>query len=73
MCCDGHISRICNVLVGFDEAFQPPVSTGEVLQNRMSAIAALEIADEEKVRRATNVLNELKIPDDQRSAWLEAF
>ena len=73
MCCDGHMSRLCNILVGFDDAFKPPVSTREVLQNRMSAIAALELETEEKIKQATDVLNELKIPEDQRGAWLEAF
>lgn len=73
MCCDGHISRLCNVLVGFDDAFLPPVPFGEVLQNKMAAIAALEIETSEKVKQATEFFNEFAVPEADRVAWLEAF
>jgi len=73
MCCDGHISRLCNVLVGFDDAFAPPVPFGEILQARMSAIAALEVETDEKIRQATAFFNEFAVPEADRSAWLEAF
>lgn len=73
MCCDGHISRLCNVLVGFDDAFAPPVPFGEILQNRMSAIAALEVDTEEKIRQATAFFTEFAVPEADRSAWLDAF
>jgi hypothetical protein len=73
MCCDGHISRVCNVLVGFDETFAPPVPFGEILQNKMAAIAALEIETSEKVKQATEFFNEFAVPESDRVAWLEAF
>lgn len=73
MCCDGHISRLCNVLVGFDDAFAPPVPFGEILQSRMSAIAALEVETEEKIRQAVAFFNEFAVPEADRGAWLEAF
>jgi len=73
MCCDGHISRLCNVLVGFDEAFAPPVPFGEILQNKMAAIAALEVDTDEKVRQAMAFFEEFAVPATERSAWLEAF
>lgn len=73
MCCEGHISRLCNVLVGFDETFAPPVPFGEILQNKMAAIAALEVETEEKVRQATEFFNEFAVPEPERAAWLEAF
>jgi hypothetical protein len=73
MCCDGHISRLCNVLVGFDEAFPPPVPFGEVLQARMSAIAAMDVDSEEKVRQATAFFDEFAVPEVDRVAWLDAF
>jgi hypothetical protein len=73
MCCEGHISRMCNVLVGFDETFAPPVPFGEILQNKMSAIAAMEIETEEKVKQATAFFNEFAVPETERAAWLEAF
>jgi hypothetical protein len=73
MCCEGHLSRLGNVFVGFDDAFRPPVAFGEILQQTMSAIAALEIADEEKRERATAWFVEHAVPEAERAAWLEAF
>ena len=73
MCCDGHISRLCNVLVGFDEAFAPPVPLGELLQSKMAAIAAMDVDTEEKIRQATAFFNENSVPEADRAAWLEAF
>jgi hypothetical protein len=73
MCCDGHITRICNVLVGFDEAFAPPVPLGDVIQSKMAAIAGMDISTEEKVRLATAFFNEHNVQEADRTAWLEAF
>ena len=73
MCCDGHLSRLCNVMVGFDDSFLPPVSLGELLQNAMSAIANKDIETADKINEAMRVFDELAVPVAQRSAWLEAF
>lgn len=73
MCCEGHISRMCNVLVGFDETFAPPVPFGEILQSKMAAIANLELETSEKIKQATEFFNEFAVPEAERSAWLEAF
>ena len=73
MCCDGHISRLCNVFVGFDEAFKPQVSIGELLQQKMAAIAEKDISVERKVGEAWLVFEELGIPREQRMEWIEAF
>jgi len=73
MCCEGHISRLCNVLVGFDDAFKPPVPFSELLQNKMAAIAKMNISDDEKVRQAKEFFDEHKVPEEDRVAWLEAF
>lgn len=73
MCCDGHIARLCNVLVGFDDLFVPQISTGEALQQKISAIASLDISVEEKVGEAWTVFEELAIPMEQREAWIDAF
>ena len=73
LCCDGHISRLCNVLVGFDDTFAPPVPFGEILQNKMAAIAALDVDTEEKKRQAIAFFNEFAVPDADRSVWLDAF
>ena len=73
MCCDGHLTRLCNVLCGFREEFKPPVSVGELLQQRMAVIAEKEIPVEDKVGEAWAVFEELSVPMDQREAWVEAF
>jgi len=73
MCCDGHINRLANVMVGFDDAFGSQVSTGETLQNRMAAISEMEIETEQKVKLANSVFAELAVPEPDRQAWLEAF
>jgi hypothetical protein len=73
MCCEGHISRLCNVLVGFDDAFQPPVALGELIQQKMAAIAGLDVDEEEKRRQANAWFDEVALPTAERVAWLEAF
>lgn len=73
MCCEGHISRLCNVLVGYVDGLDPPVALGEVLQQKMSAIASLEIAEADKKRMATEFFDEHGVPDAERVAWLDAF
>lgn len=73
MCCEGHLSRLCNVLVGFDDAFTTVVSKGEILQEKMAEIAALTTTARTKKMRARVVLRELAIPANQHEAWLDAF
>jgi len=73
MCCEGHLSRLCNVLVGFDDAFTTVVSKGEMLQKKMAEIAALEATVRTKKMRARAVLKELAIPVSQHADWLDAF
>jgi hypothetical protein len=72
-CCEGHLSRLCNVLVGFDEAFTTVVSKGEILQQKMADIAELKLTSRAKKMRARKILRELAIPTDQHADWLEAF
>lgn len=73
MCCEGHISRLANVLVGFDETFRPPVPVGEILQTKMAAIAELKLSHKLKLQKAVAVMDELNIPVAERAPWLEAL
>jgi hypothetical protein len=73
MCCDGHLARLCNVMVGFDDAFKPPVSAGELLQHRIASIAEMELDIHYKVGEAWKVFEELAIPMAERIPWLEAL
>ena len=72
-CTMGHVSRLCNILVGFDEDIQPEISVGEHLQNKMSAISKKEITLEEKVLEALTVMEELGIPKEEQYAWIDAL
>lgn len=73
MCCEGHISRLCNIMVGFDENFKPPIPIGELLQNAIAKIAQSEADANDKIAEATKVFNELKVPEAERLVWLEAL
>lgn len=72
-CCAGHLARLVNVLVGFDDAFRPPVPQGELIQNRISAIHALNVSVEEKAHRANAFFDEIGLPASERVAWIEAL
>jgi len=73
MCCEGHLSRLVNVMVGFDPRFEPPVSTKELLQHKMAEISAKEITAEEKQNEAKQWMDEHGIVEAERGAWLEAL
>lgn len=73
MCCEGHISRLCNVLVGYVEGLDAPVALGELMQQKMAAIAAQDIPEEDKKRMANEFFDTHGVPDAERVAWLEAF
>jgi hypothetical protein len=73
MCTQGHMARLSNVMVGYHDAYKPQVSNGEILQQRMAAISQMAIHESEQRRLAVDVLSELKIPQEQHAAWLEAF
>jgi hypothetical protein len=73
MCCEGHLSRIANVLVGFDMNVRADVPVGEILQQKIAAIAGMDLSIELKVGKAWVVLEELAVPMDQRIAWIDAL
>ena len=73
LCSTGHIARLTNVLVGYDEAFKPQISKQETLQNRMAQISLSTETEEDKIQQAKKVMDELNIPEDERQPWLDAF
>lgn len=73
MCCDGHINRLVNVMVGFHDAFNPPLSPKEILQNKMSAIAMRDSPLDDKIKEAMEVFEEVKLPEEERQVWLESL
>ena len=73
VCTQGHVARLSNVMIGFDEAFVPPVPVGEILQQKMAAIYGMDVDYEEQMRLAEAVLEELNVPREQYGDWLSAF
>lgn len=73
MCAEGHLTRLCNVFVGFDDEFQPEVSVTELLQQKIGAISVMEVSVEEKLRFAVEVFSELKVSEADQAPWREAL
>jgi hypothetical protein len=73
VCTQGHMARLSNVMVGFDEAFVPPIPVGEILQQKMAAISAMDVEYDKQIEMAEQVLAELKIPHEEHKNWLAAF
>ena len=73
VCTQGHMARLSNVMVGFDDAFVPPVPVGEILQQKMAAIAAMDVEYDKQIALAEEVLAELKVPEAEHKNWLAAF
>ena len=73
VCTQGHVARISNVMIGFDDAFVPTIPVGEILQQKMAAIYGMDVDYEEQIRLAEAVLEELNVPREQYGSWLSAF
>ena len=73
MCADGHVGRLVNVLIGFDEQFKSNISPKEYFQNNMALIAKSEVPLAFKIDQAKKLMDEVDIPQEERDAWLEAF
>lgn len=73
MCGQGNLSRLINAVTGYLDGVMPVVPKGELLQNRMAAIANGEGARSLKVAKAKFALKKFEVPAEEWSAWLEAF
>lgn len=73
MCADGHVGRLVNVLIGFDEQFKSNISPKEYFQNNMALIAMSEVPLAFKIDQAKRLMDEVDIPQEERATWLEAF
>jgi hypothetical protein len=73
MCADGHVGRLVNVLIGYDEQFKNHISPKEYFQNNMALIAKSEVPLAFKLDQAKKLMEEAEIPQEERTAWLEAF
>lgn len=73
MCAQGHLSRLANVLVGFDETIKPPSSSKQYFQERIADLSRKDLPTDEKIKIATELMDEIGMPQDERAPWLEAF
>ena len=73
LCADGHVGRLVNVLVGFDEEFKSSITNKEYFQNNMSLIANSTAPLAFKVEQASKLMDELGMPEEERGVWLEAL
>lgn len=73
LCADGHVGRLVNVLVGFDEEFKNDVSPMVYFQNNIALIADANTPLEFKVQQAKKLMDEIGMPEAQRGDWLSAF
>ena len=72
-CCDGHITRLINVMSGFDEAFVPEKTIGEKTQELFAALSAKECSLLEKVADGVRGLRALQVPEDEWEPWIDAL
>lgn len=73
MCADGHVGRLVNVLVGFDEKFKSNISPMDYFQNNMSLIAKSDVPLVFKIDQAKKLMDEANISEEERIPWLEAL
>lgn len=74
LCADGHVGRLCNVLVGFDPEFSCSLSPMEYFQNNIALIAGnIHAPQSTKILQAKALMDDVKMPEEEREAWLEAL
>jgi hypothetical protein len=73
LCADGHVGRLVNVLMGFDENFKNNVSPMVYFQNNIALIADADIPMKFKIQQARKLMDEIEMPEAQRTDWLSAL
>ena len=73
MCADGHVGRLINVLIGFDEQFKNSVSPKEYFQNNIALIAKSQVPMAFKLEQAKRLMDDIEMPENERQIWLDAF
>jgi hypothetical protein len=74
LCADGHVGRLCNVLVGFDTEFTSSLSPMEYFQNNIALISEnIHSTQESKVQQAIELMNSVEMPEGERKVWLDAL
>jgi hypothetical protein len=73
MCGQGHISRLANVLSGFDSNFISSVSIMERFREQISDISNKDMSIDNKIKEANFIMDEIDMPLEERQNWIEAF
>jgi hypothetical protein len=74
MCGQGHITRLANVMVGFHDGFLSPRNAKEDFQDQIAEIAGNDnLPLKEKMEQAIILMNTIKMPNEERSAWYDAL
>jgi len=73
MCGQGHISRLANVLSGFDSNFISSVSIMERFREQISDISTKDLSIEDKIKEANFIMDEIDMPLEERQTWIDAF
>ena len=74
MCADGHVARLVNVLIGFDDNFKLQISPMEYFQENIAKISENTTAPLDfKIEQAKRLMDDIRMPEDQRGAWLDAL
>ena len=73
MCGQGHISRLANVLVGFNSKFISPQGIMERFQEQIAEISGKDISIEDKIAQTILIMNEIEMSQEERQVWLDAF
>lgn len=69
LCAQGHISRLANVLVGFDDNFV----SQQTIHEALAYINRLTLPVHDKIEKALVVMDEMSIAQNERQPWLDAF
>ena len=74
MCADGHVARLVNVLVGFDDNFKLQISPMEYFQENIAKISENTVAPLEfKIDQVKRLMDDINMPEEQRGAWISAL
>ncbi len=69
MCAQGHIGRLLNVFVGFDDT----IRDDECFQDKMASIARMNIDSTKKIEEAIRIMDSIQMDVRDRQPWLDAF
>jgi hypothetical protein len=73
LCADGHVARLVNVMVGFDEAFTNNLSPMEYFQHNISLIAASNVPLKQKIEQAHLLMDDINMEIGKRAVWIDAL